>query len=675
MKRKRNQVSTESAEEGATYSTNERGRNSSSSMAADVITMEGDLGPDIDEEDFNNENVDDLDSDHDESAGVNGEDDEPTDEQIDPSAVDDEDLDGPDPDDEIDDESDYMDQYKDTVWTNFEYEDPSLSGSSSNSSAPRTYPRFSEEPGRPINIPENCKDPLHFFRLFFTDTVMDDFVRATNSYGREKCPGFTPTNVAELNTLFAMILLMGLVRQPEMTSYWRKENKFLSDLYGRSIVSTHMSRNRFQQLIAYLHHLDLGNKTPSQRLEMKRNDPFYLVTPFLNFLSDRFAYYYRCSDFIDIDEMCIKFKGRHKCRFYNPNKPHKWHFKAFCLNDRNGYLHRFYMYRGKEDDRREKCPSSALPVRKLTAYPEYHNRNHLLSTDNWFTSLETLRICQRHNIHSVGTCRVNRRGIPASCCMKSKSKQSKKGTTKLAQALLKNNPIYFAGWVDRSPVHFLATFPPEKDSVNRKQSVDGDSVTVTSREAPSFAKLYNYGMKGTDVGDQLESYYSFEHRTRRWPRRIFAHFLLVTMNNAKLVYNSHFSKNISLRSFIEAIIKSLLPYSESEEVGQTSVEISESVEVSSGNSSTEHSKRYRRIRTWLAMKTERLTCSRLPVEHHALVQGKPVPIRGNCKVCLKSTSSQCELCESYLCIDYRDGTTCFENFHTKENFLEEYVTK
>jgi hypothetical protein len=432
-----------------------------------------------------------------------------------------------------------------------------------------------------------------------------------------------------------------------------------------------MSRNRFQQLIAYLHHLDLGNKTPSQRLEMKNNDPFYLVTPFLDFLSDRFAYYYRCGDFIDIDEMCIKFKGRHKCRFYNPNKPYKWHFKAFCLNDRNGYLHRFYMYRGKEFDRREHLPSSAVPVRKLTTYAEYHDRNHLLSTDNWFTSLETLRICQRHNIHSVGTCRVNRRGIPAFCCMKSKSKSKSKknsrGTTKLAQASLLGNPIYFAGWMDRSPVHFLATFPPEKDSVDRKQSADGE---VTSIQAPSFAKLYNYGMKGTDVGDQLESYYSFDHRSRRWPRRIFAHFLLVTMNNAKLLYNSHCSKNISLKSFIECIVKSLLPYSESEEVGQSSVEISESVEVSSGNSSSEHAVKYRRTRTWLAKKEERLTCSRWPVEYYISRNGKMVPKRNDCKVCLKSVSTQCRSCGCYLCIDDRGGTSCFQKFHTKENFLE-----
>jgi len=34
-----------------------------------------------------------------------------------------------------------------------------------------------------------------------------------------------------------------------------------------------------------------------------------------------------------IDEMAIAFKGRHRCKRYNPNKPDKWHLKSYCLND------------------------------------------------------------------------------------------------------------------------------------------------------------------------------------------------------------------------------------------------------------------------------------------------------------------------------------------------------
>lgn len=77
----------------------------------------------------------------------------------------------------------------------------------------------------------------------------------------------------------------------------------------------------------------------SERVAAKAADQFYLVARFVERMAEISRSYWRLDQFIDIDEISIYYKGRHKCRCYNPNKPEKWHFKAFCLNDgRTGYL-------------------------------------------------------------------------------------------------------------------------------------------------------------------------------------------------------------------------------------------------------------------------------------------------------------------------------------------------
>ena len=52
----------------------------------------------------------------------------------------------------------------------------------------------------------------------------------------------------------------------------------------------------------------------------------------------------------NVDEGVFGFKGRHRARCYNPNKPEKWHFKSYCLNcSVTGYLVNFFMYQGRDE--------------------------------------------------------------------------------------------------------------------------------------------------------------------------------------------------------------------------------------------------------------------------------------------------------------------------------------
>ena len=52
----------------------------------------------------------------------------------------------------------------------------------------------------------------------------------------------------------------------------------------------------------------------------QKADPFWWVTTFLDHIPRRFMRFFVCHQNIDIDEMCIGFKGRHVARCYNPKK-------------------------------------------------------------------------------------------------------------------------------------------------------------------------------------------------------------------------------------------------------------------------------------------------------------------------------------------------------------------
>ena len=209
-------------------------------------------------------------------------------------------------------------------------------------------------PPGPVNIPPATSFPVDFFHLYLDTTIMELFVSKTNLVGaklydsKKKVPNgshmgrWNPTCLSELYRLFAVLMHMGIKRQPTMRSYWSQDPR-----YSDAFVKKCFTRDRFEMLKSALHVVNPAEFTAQQQKEKQKDDPFWRVTPFTEHFSEMYRRYYVCEQNIDIDEMCIGFKGRHIARCYNSSKPEKWHLKTFCLNDSNtGYLHRFYMYQG-----------------------------------------------------------------------------------------------------------------------------------------------------------------------------------------------------------------------------------------------------------------------------------------------------------------------------------------
>jgi hypothetical protein len=222
-------------------------------------------------------------------------------------------------------------------------------------SEPPAFPKYKpkSKPG-PIFLHPSTTIPIDFLHLYLDTSMMEIFVVNTNicglnlfasikkqNKGPNKSP-WVPTTISELYRLFGVFLHMGMKRQPSMRSYWSNDPR-----YSDAFVKRCFTRDRFELLKKCLHVVNPLAFTKEELKGMQKEDPFWRVNPFLEHLSESYQRYFICDQHLDIDEMCIGFKGRHVARCYNPNKPEKWHLKAFCLNDsKTGYLHQFYMYQG-----------------------------------------------------------------------------------------------------------------------------------------------------------------------------------------------------------------------------------------------------------------------------------------------------------------------------------------
>ena len=144
-------------------------------------------------------------------------------------------------------------------------------------SGTRIYPRDDFRP-RNINftgneeilerLPRNATAE-DYFKLYIDDKMIDYIVTQTNLYVAqylEKEQGnlrphslvheWKPTDRAEMLTLLAVLILMGIIHKPRLTMYWSKDSILATPIFNQV-----MRRDRFLLLIRFLHFADNAHST------------------------------------------------------------------------------------------------------------------------------------------------------------------------------------------------------------------------------------------------------------------------------------------------------------------------------------------------------------------------------------------------------------------------------
>ena len=105
------------------------------------------------------------------------------------------------------------------------------------------------------------------------------------------------TDVAEMKLFIGILLWMGLVKLPRISSYWSRDK-----LYINGVASAVMTRNRFQLLLKMWHFSD--NEDP-----LATTDRLHKIRYVMNSLIDNFAAARQPSENITVDETMVPFRG------------------------------------------------------------------------------------------------------------------------------------------------------------------------------------------------------------------------------------------------------------------------------------------------------------------------------------------------------------------------------
>ena len=509
----------------------------------------------------------------------------------------------------------------------------------------RSHPSF--RPGKQVgrkNTESVCEgDYAGFFHLFVDNTIMETFVSNTNAYASSTTDldWKKPLTIKELDVFFACIIYLGIVRLPNRRAAWSNNER-----YCVPFLKNLMSGKRFEAILRNLHYVNTAGMTQEEKATRGADSSFWQVQGFLSQLCNNFYRYFSPGQFLDIDEMSIYFKGRHKARCYNPNKPEKWHFKAFCLNDAStGYLLDFFMYEGKDEKRPAGQSATAYPVLRLTNHEDLFHSNHIICLDNWYQSPELVPSLRDRGYHTVGTLRTNRIGVYRAG-VKKKSAKYPRGHCKCYHTKIRNYDTYMTAWTDNKHVHVLHTYPSTLSTVDRVGKSNTGAYIRLKIDRPDVVKHYNRGMGGTDLFDQFGSYYRTTVRKKKWPARIIFHFVLGAAINARIIADN----NVPLLDFLDGLITGLVKETDTIAIECDNEEVTPILT----------SKR-QRTTTW---KTDE---SRLHGKHTpSFVVGK----RTQCMCChdVNKVSIRCCECNVYLHVKGEGSNNCWWRFHNLLDF-------
>ena len=253
-------------------------------------------------------------------------------------------------------------------------------------------------------LPATDMKPVDVVHLILDDEFFEEVFEETNRYASQCLEGINrkrrgmaewmPIVVAEMRKVFGLLFLMGLDNRPAIKLYWSR-HRLLPSFHGKV-----MSRNRYQDILRYLHVVDYRSSQDSSASQ----DFLWKLRPFIDRLLSRFKALFEPGKELSLDEATCPFKGRFGFRTYNPKKPHKWGIRLYEVCDAlTGYCLSFKISSGE---------SSSVNSIVLELMQDYLDKGHELYVDRYYTSIPMFQELHQKHTLAVETCQIYRRGMP-----------------------------------------------------------------------------------------------------------------------------------------------------------------------------------------------------------------------------------------------------------------------
>ncbi|XP_063073836.1 piggyBac transposable element-derived protein 4-like [Engraulis encrasicolus] len=375
---------------------------------------------------------------------------------------------------------------------------------------------------------------LQLFRLFFTDAMLDTLVRNTNKFGaKHHKKKWTDITLPDLFSYMSMLIYMGLSQLPAITDYW-KQAKPYNLSFPRSVISG----IKFQLITTAIHMSNPDDDAANDaRIGTAEYDRLQKVKPMYTELQEACRNNFHPYQHLSVDERMVATKARIGFKQHQKDKPTKWGYKLFVLADsRFGYTWNFFIYEGKSSE-----ASQALVAGKGLSYDsvmqllptEALGAGYKLYVDNFYTSPELFKDLLEKMVWACGTIRPNRKGFPTDR-PGALDKKSPRGTIRW----IREDPLLFVQWKDSRDVHMCSTMHQAHAGETIQRSLKGADGKYSPQDVPvpPAVRDYNKHMGGVDYSDALIGYYNVLHKTSRWYRTLFFHFIDIAITNAFILH-------------------------------------------------------------------------------------------------------------------------------------------
>ena len=375
----------------------------------------------------------------------------------------------------------------------------------------------------PTNVVDvnNEESPLDYFRLIFTDELLEKVVEETNRYASQYLSAnpLSPSARAklwknvdkdELMVFLGLVMLTGIFQKKgRFDSYWSKNKLICTPFFNEC-----MPRNRFQIITSFLHFND------NARLPENTEDKLYKVRPVYDVIVNRWRDLYNLGEHISIDEGMLKWRGRLGFRVYNKDKPIKYGIKSYILADSSShYCWNLSMYHRVQNTLKETVATLLTP--------KCHFLWHSLYMDNYYNSVAMSELLLTFNIHTVGTLRSNR-GEPKEI----------RAPARLGRGDViarDNGKVVVLAWKDKRIVKAISTkHDAAVSTVTRRKPRGGGEMEEI--EKPNCIVDYNKHMSGVDLLDQMIAYYPCTRRTLKWTKKVFFYLMEISVHNSFILY-------------------------------------------------------------------------------------------------------------------------------------------
>ena len=251
-----------------------------------------------------------------------------------------------------------------------------------------------------------------------------------------------------------------------------------------TIVAFLFTRNRFLDVLEYLHLADNNNLNP--------NDKFSKVNLLFKMINESCLQNIIPEKNVSIDESMVPYYGCHGCKQYIQNKPVKFGYKLWVAATPLGYAIQFYHYAGKDDNYNKDIGLSGSVNMTMSKLPTVPNSSYHVVMDNFFTSPSHLRLLKGNGMAATGTVRANRTENAPLQAVDDMKKEAR-GYSDVVND--NNSNVTLVRWKDNKVVTVASTLYG-KEPMKRARRYIKDKGSKVEIDQPNSISVYNKIVSG-----------------------------------------------------------------------------------------------------------------------------------------------------------------------------------